>query len=234
MSMSTIATPEFPLVAVTLEARELLGDVPADVAQDPGRVSFGHGEPTAVTQATPDLEDDLHVILDTDREHRFVALRFTCSFRPDDDPLVESRLVIRLTSQQPDGRTDPPVAQSLQPERLVQPIKRQTGFNITPSVTVASISVGGIGGSTQDTYDAQEYYLVADGKRGSTPEWFFRKTNAVPLEGMHDLRLIAQVRQGVPALAEVLMTAKIQRRALGLVPYRAILPDQLRTIPLPP
>ena len=203
MRMSTIATPEIPLVAVTLEARELLGDLPTDVARDSGRVSFGRDEPTAVTKATPDLDDELRTSLDTDQEHRFVALRFTCSFRPDDEPLVESRLVIRLSIQQPDDRTESPVARLLQPERLVQPIKRQTGFNITPSVTVASVSVGGAGGSTQNTYDVQECYLVADGKRGSTPEWFFRKTRAVPLEGMHDLRLIVQVKKEAPALAEV-------------------------------
>lgn len=49
---------------------------------------------------------------------------------------------------------------------------------------------------------------------------------------MHDLRLIVQVKKEAPALAEVKMTAKIQRRRLGLVPYRADLPKQLRTIPL--
>lgn len=47
---------------------------------------------------------------------------------------------------------------------------------------------------------------------------------------MHDLRLIAQVQQGMPAVAEIIMTAKIHRRVAGLIRYRAILPDQLRTI----
>jgi hypothetical protein len=145
---------------------------------------------------------------------------------------VESRLVIRLSSQQCGEQIDPPVARSLQPERLVQPIERQKGFNITPGVTVAPVTVGGIGGSTQNKYDDQKCYLVADGKRSSTAEWFFRKTDAVPLEGMHDLRLIAQVHHGMPAVAEVIMTAKIHRRIAGLMRYRAILPDQLRTIPL--
>lgn len=232
MSTPMITPPEIPLVAVTLEARELLGDVPDHVARDPGRFSFGHDDPTTVTKATPDLDDELRASLDTDQEHRFVAIRFTCSFRPDDDPLVESRLVIRLSSQQSGEQIDPPVARSLQPERLVQPIERQKGFNITPGVTVASVTVGGVGGSNQNKYDDQKCYLVGNGKRSSTAEWFFRKTDAVPLEGMHDLRLIAQVRQEMPTVAEVIMTAKIHRRMAGLVRYRAVLPDQLRTIPL--
>jgi hypothetical protein len=234
MSTAMTTTSEIQLVDVTLEARELLGNVPDSVARDPGRFSFGHDEPTAVTLATPDLDDELRASLSTDEEHRFVALRFTCSFRPDDDPLTESRLAIRLSSQQPGGETDPPIARLLQPERLVQPIERQKGFNITPGITVATVTVGGVGASGQSKYDDQKCYLVADGKRAPAAEWFFRKTDAVPLEGMHDLRLIAQVRRGMPALAEVIMTAKIQRRRVGLVPYRALLPERLRTIPLPP
>jgi hypothetical protein len=234
MTVAMNVTPDLPLVAVTLEARELLGSLPDHVTRDAGRFSFGHDEPTAVTLATPDLDDELRVNLGTDREHRFVALRFTCSFRPDDDPLTESRLAIRLSSQQPDEGNDPPIARALQPQRLVQPIERQKGFNITPGITVASVTVGGVGESGEKKYDDQKCYLVANGKRTSDAEWFFRKTDAVPLEGMHDLRLIAQVRQGAPALAELIMTAKIQRRRVGLVPYRALLPERLRTIPLPP
>ena len=232
MSTPMTSTPEIPLVAVTLEARELLSDMPDLVARDPGRFSFGHDDPTTVTKATPDLDDELRDSLDDDKEHWFVALRFTCSFRPDDDPLIESRLIIRLSSQQPGEQGDPPTVRSLQPERLLQPIERQKAFNIAPSVTVPPVSIGGLGGSTQNKYDDQKCYLVANGKRSSTAEWFFRKTDAVPLEGMHDLRLIAQVQRGVPAVAEIIMTAKIRRRVAGLVPYRAILPDRLRTIPL--
>jgi len=227
-------TSEIPMVAVMLEARELLGDVPDTIARDPSRFSFGHDDPTAVTHATPDLDEELRATLSADQEHRFVALRFTCSFRPDDDPLIESRLTIRLSSQQPGWETDPPIARALQPDRLIQPIERQKSFNITPDVAVTFVRVGGVGGSGQSKYDDQKCYLVADGKRSSTAEWFFRKTDAVPLEGMHDLRLIAQVRQGMPALAEVIMTAKIQRRRVGLVRYRAVLPERMRTIPLPP
>ena len=221
------------MVAVTLEARELLGDVPANVIRDPDRFDFGRAEPAAVTRDTPDLDDELRASLGADRAHRFVALAFTCSFRPDDDPLVESRLVIQLSTQPPVDETDPPIARSLQPDRLVQPIERQAGFNIVPSITVSGVTVGGVGPTRQDKFDIQECYLVANGKRLSTAEWYFRATKAVALEGMHDLRLIAQIPRGTPALAEVMMTAKIRRRAVGLVPYRAVLPDHLRKISLP-
>jgi hypothetical protein len=234
MSTPVTATPEIPLVDVTLESRELLGGASADMARVPDRVSFGRAAPTAVTQDAPGLDDDVRASLGSDLEHRFIALEFTCSFRPGDDPLVEARLVIRLSSQLPDDEIDPPIARSLQPDRLIHPIERHTRYSLMPKVSAASaISVEGIGVTSQDKFDVQECYLVANGKRSSTADWYFRATQAVALEGMHDLRLIAQVRQGVPALAEVMMTAKIRRHAVGLVPYRAALPEQLRTIKLP-
>jgi hypothetical protein len=234
MTVSAIAGPEIPLEPITLEARDVLGDVPAGVAQDPSRISFGRAIPVAVTSPSPDIDDQqLRSDLGSDQGHRFFSLAFTCSFRPDDEPLVESRLVINLRTEQPDAGGDSPIARLLQPVRLAKPIDRQTGFNIVPSVTVSGVSVQGVGATRQDKVQVEDAYLVANGKGEATAGWFFRATAAVALEGMHDLRLIAQVPHGVPAVAELIMTAKIRRRLAGIVPYRAALPEQLRTIPLP-
>jgi hypothetical protein len=52
------------------------------------------------------------------------------------------------------------------------------------------------------------------------------------IEGMHDLRLVARCPAGIPVTADVLMPAKVQRRAAGLIPYRAVLPPKLSKIPL--
>lgn len=231
--MSTIAVPEISMVPIFLEARELLGDSPQDVAEEPGRISFGRAEPVAVTPATAGIDDALRASLADDADHRYFVLAFTCSFRPDDNPLVESRVVVRLTAERSEDGDDPPIARSLEPDRLVKPIERTIGFSLTPKVTFAGVDVEGGGITRQDTIDVQEFYLVATGKGEGTAEWFFRATEAVALEGMHDLRLIAQVRLGAGARAEVKMTAKIRRRAAGIVPYRAALPERLRTIPLP-
>jgi hypothetical protein len=234
MSMSATTVPEIPLVPITLEARELLGGVQAGVAHDLRRISFGRANPVAVTSLTPDIDDpELRRDLERDQDHRFFSLTFTCSFRPDDEPLLESRLAIHLSTEQADGGGDSPIARLLQPFRLAKPIKRHTGFNFVPSVTVPGMGVQGVGWTRQDDIPVDDAYVVADGKGEATAEWFFRATAAVALEGMHDLRLIAQAPRGVPAVAELIMTAKIRRRLAGIVPYRAALPECLRTIPLP-
>jgi hypothetical protein len=234
MSMSRIAEPEIELVPITLEARELLSNLPASVAQEPSRVSFGRATPVAVTSATADIDDqELRRDLEGDQNHRFFSLAFTCSFRPDDEPLVESRLVINLSTEQANTGGDSPIARLLQPSRLMKPIERQTGFTVVPKVAASGVSVDGIGATRKDTVEVEDSYLVASGKGEATAGWFFRATAAVALEGMHDLRLIAQAPRGVPTVAQLIMTAKIRRRLAGIVPYRAALPEQLRTIPLP-
>ena len=235
--MSATTVTEIPLVPIPLEPRELPGGVAgaAGVAKDLTRFSFGRTNPVAVTSPTPDIDDlELSRDLEGDQDHRFFSLAFTCSFRPDDDPLLESRLVINLRFEQPDAGGDSPIARLLQPVLLAKPIERLTIFNGVPNFTVWVASFGGVGKTQQDKVDVQDAYLVANGKGEASAEWFFRATKAVKLEGMHDLRLIAQVPRGVPTVAELSMTAKIRRRFVGIVPYRAVLPEKLGTIPLAP
>lgn len=235
--MSATTMTEIPLVPIPLEPRELPGGAAgaAGAAKDLTRFSFGRTNPVAVTSPTPDIDDpELSRDLESDQDHSFYSLAFTCSFRPDDEPLVESRLVINLKFDQPDAGGDSPIARLLQPVLLAKPIERLTIFNGVPNFTVWAASFGGVGKTRQDKVNVEDAYLIANGKGEASAEWFFRTTKAVKLEGMHDLRLIAQAPHGVPAVAELSMTAKIKRRFAGIVPYRAVLPEKLGTIPLAP
>jgi len=76
-------------------------------------------------------------------------------------------------------------------------------------------------------------YVVATGKGESVAQWFFRRQPDVALEGMHDLRMIIRSPAGLPAVAEMKITAKIRRKVAGIVPYRAQLPERLRLVRIP-
>ena len=89
--MSATTVTEIPLVPIPLEPRELPGGAAgaAGVAKDLTRFSFGRTNPVAVTSPTPDIDDpELSRDLEGDQDHRFFSLAFTCSFRPDDEPLA--------------------------------------------------------------------------------------------------------------------------------------------------
>ena len=229
-TMITFAEPD--LTDVVLEARQLLGDgIDEGDRREPGRVSFGVCDPVPLSGDSPGIEPDLAAYLIAHQEYRFVAARFICSFRPGDDPIAECSLAIRLRRSQSDGAQADPVVWSVDPEMMFKPIKRtiQNAMNAEARYILSA----GFTHTETDEYTTDDCYLISTGKRESIAEWFFRTTVTVPrLEGMNDLRLVARCPAGVPVTADVRMSAKVQRRAAALVPYRAVLPPQLGEIPL--
>lgn len=226
----TFAGPD--LTDVVLEARPLLGD---DIGDDgrsvPRRVSFGVCDPVPLSADDPGTDPELAAYLRAHQQYRFVAVGFTCSFRPGDDPIAQCRLAIRLRRDEPDGAAAPPTVWSVDPELMFKPIKRTVQNTLNGEAKY--ILSAGASRTTTKEYSTDDCYLVSTGKGESVAEWFFRPTVTVPrLEGMHDIRLVARCPAGARATADVLMAAKVQRRAAALVPYRAVLPPQLSKIPL--
>ena len=78
----------------------------------------------------------------------------------------------------------------------------------------------------------EKLFVVGMGEHDSDPEWRFNATDASPLVGDETLALIVRVPAGAPARAEIMMSASVKQRRLGLIPYRAELPSAVRTIHL--
>jgi hypothetical protein len=229
---TTIAFAEPQLTDVILEARHLLGDgLGEDELREPGRVSFGVRDPVMLSASSPGVETDLATFLADHQEDRFVAAGFTCSFRPADEPITECRLAIRLRCTEPGSAAGDPMVWSVEPEMMYKPIERTRQVTLNAQAKYV-LSVGASREATEK-YTVDDCYLISTGKNESVAEWFFRPTATVPkIEGMHDLRLVARCPAGIPVTADVLMSAKVQRRAAGLIPYRAVLPPKLSKIPL--
>jgi hypothetical protein len=229
---TTIAFAEPDLTDVVLETRHLLGDgLDEDELREPGRVSFGVRDPVELSASSPGVDPDLVAFLAGHKEDRFIAAGFTCSFRPAEEPITECRLAIRLRRTQPDGPAGDPVVWSVEPEMMHKPIERTV--QVTLNAQAKYVLSAGASRETTQKYTVDDCYLISTGKNESVAEWFFRPTATVPkIEGMHDLRLVARFPADIPVTADVLMSAKIQRRVAGLIPYRAILPPQLSKIPL--
>lgn len=228
---SVIAIPEIEVVETMLEAREVLaGDVSAEEATAPRRVSFGRADPIPLTPET--AGDALRERLVADEGHRYWVLAFTCSFTPDDDPVLESRLAIRLSLDGEGGVADAPVAALLDPERLATRRERTRTLSLGPKALAGPAEIGAEA-SQSSKVEIEEAYVVATGKGQSVAQWFFRRQSAVALEGMHDLRMVVRSPASLPARAELKLTAKIRRRFAGIVPYSAQLPPDLRTVQIP-
>lgn len=227
---SGIAIPEIEIVETVLEARDVLGsDVGVEEATAPRRVSFGRTDPIPLTAET--AGDALRERLVADEGHRYWVLAFTCSFTPDDEPVLESRLAIRL-SLDGDAVADVPIAALLDPERLASRRERTRTLSFGPKALAGPAEISAEA-SQSSKVEIEEAYVVATGKGQSVAEWFFRRQPAVALEGMHDLRMVVRCPASLPARAELMLTAKIRRRFAGIVPYSAQLPPDLRTVHIP-
>jgi hypothetical protein len=227
-----VTLPEISLMDVALSAREVLGsETPTTELLKVNRVSFGRTDPLPLTPATPGIDDAVRTYLSDDPSHSYTVLGFTCSFRPDHEPIVETRLAIRLRPKDPGVGREAPVAWSLYPERLASAIKRTRQFTLSPKATFA-LEIGAELSHSEE-FAVEDCYLIATGRGEPVAEWHFRRTVAVALEGMHDVRVIVRGLAGSPAAADIRMSAKIQSRLAGVIPYRATLPESLRTVPLP-
>jgi hypothetical protein len=234
LNLSAIAIPDIKVVDTMLEARAVLGtDVGEEEATAQRRVSFGRLEPIALTPESAG-DDALRERLLADGTHRYWVLAFACSFTPDDEPVLESRLAIRLTLDDGDGDggADEPMVALLDPERLITRRERTRTLSFAPKALAGPAEVSAQA-SQSNKLDIEDAYLVATGKGQSSAQWFFRRQPAVALEGMHDLRIVVRSWAGVSTLAELKLTAKIRRRFAGVVPYTAQLPADQRIIQMP-
>jgi hypothetical protein len=231
MSETGIVIPEIELVEAELETRKVLGGDAVEETTAPGRVSVGRAEPIPLI---PDHAANDVALLDqlrADPGHAYWVLAFTCSFWPGDGPVVETRLGVQVRPDAPG--VELPLVTLLEPERRTHPTERTRTMSFNPTVAIGPVEVGGGGAGQEEKVTMDNAYRVATGKGESVAQWFFQRQPGVELEGMHDLRMVIRTAAGTPAVAEMKIATKIRRKAAGIVPYGAKLPEKLRLIPIP-
>lgn len=158
-----------------------------------------------------------------------VVLSFSCSFASGDTPLRRAVVAVALTCD--DDQSEPPVAWGLVPRRLDTPVRERSGaFEFELSIPFkAVVKVG----EKQDFGD-KEYILLGHGEGISDPEWWFRRSKTSDFDGRHDLEMVIVIPHGRPASARLALSAAVRKRAGGIIPYTAALPDSIRSVRLNP
>jgi hypothetical protein len=225
--------PAITLTNVPLSSRKEMGGRSPAADDDLNRISFGRTEPVTVRADSPDNTAELAAYLRDNPTFRFVALAFTCSFVPDEDePIMNSKVAVHLkldATSTLGQTTDQFIAWSLQPERLFQPVSQSTTWSLGSQAKLGPVEMDASVHQTT-AHTAEDNFIVATGMGSSVAQWYFRRTASVVLEGMHDLGLIVRAPTQAVGSLEVRMTAEIQRRLAGIVPYQAQLPPELRLV----
>jgi hypothetical protein len=157
---------------------------------------------------------------------RYSLMRLSVSFHPDPlAPITKAVVAILLQS---DGAANPPIAWSLDPRRLYRPPKQITRtIGLTAQLGLLAPS-----GQMQEVQPGTDPLLVALGELESAPEWQFTGSNLNPLEGIYALTLVSKIPIGIEAHANLAISARLQRKALGVFPYTAELSEDKRIVSL--
>lgn len=194
----------------------------------PRRVSIGFSEASLLTPGTPGVAPDLAKWLNRDRSgvvHHVIHL--SCNFRRADEPIVEALLAIELSAPS----AEPPIVWSMDPLKLATTVTYRRAVSLTPTAMIIPELIGlEVGLERSAEFQTEEYYVVAAGEGEPSAEWFFRKTRAVELVGVHRLVVITRTAPTEPVIMQIALSAKVRRHFGGIIPYRAELPEDARRL----
>lgn len=166
---------------------------------------------------------DMSKYLIADAAHyQYYEVHLSLSFKAADKspPLHHVSLSMHLRST---NGAERPIAWSMAPDRINDPVSREVSFEIRPQIKVAGVvevSAGAVSGSSPLLSDP---FLIALGELGPDPSWELRRTSQ-PLDGRQ--RLILVVRAAKDADAEIGFEVTASTKTSVLRRFRA-LPDPL-------
>jgi len=227
MSLNLLVTqPE--LTAYPLVAERTLGGPQHQVET---RVSIGTAEPYPITANRMTDDPELANALNRSDRHDYYGIYLVCSFLEAVPETVEQATFSVALSYGDPAADDQPIAWSLWPRKLVTKPVRQTK-SVKGSIGIKLGVDLGLEGSYSEEADADQCYVVAAGEREPDPEWHFRRTAKVALDGVHDLWLVAQVERGREAVALYGVNATVRRPRFGISYTRLDVPVPKRTVHL--
>jgi hypothetical protein len=202
---------------------------PADAVRS--RVSIGFAVPYLVTEEAVSGEPALVAALREHGAYDYYALAFVCSFVERDGECIEGATFSVVLSIDGEDESNVPIAWSLWPDRLSsKPVHRTKSAGLTVGVSLAADLT--IKGEHSGEYDEEQCYVVAAGEREPDPEWTYRRTKTISLDGSHEMSLIAQVPKGRDAKATYGVTATVVRPRLRVAYARVDVPRARRTVRL--
>ena len=222
--MPDILIPDIPLRAVPLVpvATEVKGFAPRDDTPIAG-LQVG-GPATFTVDGTPGSPVDDKDIVQYLKDHpdeRFWMVNLVASFQPDDKTtFVRAWLRIALTG----STAAVPLAWSL------APLRTDTTSDVTTSLKLGA-DIKFFGATVSPTIDADIKQNVVDplvlglNELTASPYWQFQTTKSQVLQGAFRCSMIVKAAVGSDVSGAVSLAANVERKALGIIPYRADPPD---------
>ena len=193
---------DMPPVTREAEATPQLAPTLGRGAEIESRVTVGVSDVVAVE---PGLLEQAQADLDS----QFLRVSMRVSLRPAPEEEFE-RVVFAVLLQPRDHAASPrPIARALAPSRLSSGVYTvQSGLTLgiragAPGVQVSAET------SESRRVEIRPPYVVSAGDGESDPEWRYRKTETVDLEGSYEMSMVVQVRRDMPAEAFISLAGTV-------------------------
>ena len=152
----------------------------------------------------------------------FDIVQITLSLRPkEDEPLEHVWLKVVLESE-PEDPALKAIAWSMLPQKASTEVEvgSKLSFDAGLKISVVELKAGH---ETETKYARDDVFLEAFNELRNDPLWEFSATPAVAIRGSHRLVMVVRRGQTVPCRGTVSLSATVQRKHWGLIPYDASL-----------
>lgn len=206
--------------------RGILGDEAPAAALEPLRRRLSLGEPV-FRRVDVDSTDDAKLrrfLEQGGAEHDFYVGRLTCTFREEgDDRFASAVLDIDLSAGE--GAAHAPIAWSMEPLRSYEPVELTRRISLNPSLKLLGL---GLEASAEagSKRERKEIFVEALYELESTPRWALYRTGSTPLRGGQRFALVVRSPKGAATFGNVAVSATLERKRLGIVPYRAAVAER--------
>lgn len=233
MSAFTIELPEPPEYELVLEASpqatrgvRAAGDELPAMALEALDKRLSIGGPVT-RRIGPESTDDVELqrfLEDEGADHDFYLVRLDCTLRhEDDEPFASALLALDLSAREDDASA--PIAWSMDPIRLFDPVPVSRTISLSPSLKILGIGLDAKA-EVGDKRERKDVFVEALYELESTPTWAMFRTGSTQLRGVQGFNFVVQARKGTTTVGNVAASATVERKRFGLIAYQAVFPGQ--------
>jgi hypothetical protein len=185
-----------------------------------GLITLGGPVAVQITAADVPEDDQARSFMRTrSADFSFFLVHFACAFRPvDDEPFQNVQIQMRL--ERGDGRGEPnPIALSMKPIRLQEPIELSRTVKLGGALKIVDASI-----EEQEKRTIQQVFLEGLNELQADPLWELHRTKLTEIRGSQRFILVVQAPRRAIGRGTVTVSATINRKRFGVLPYRAAMP----------
>ena len=167
-------------------------------------------------------DPELSAFLDSQKDKfAYYHVHLACTLRPaEDEPFVKALLKVKLARS--DAIPEPqPIAWSMIPRSIEDAVEVSKTVKFGGDLKLIGVVAGSVASHERtEKSKLTELFLAAYNEQRPDPFWEFVNTSTGKIQGSYRFGLVVQTPIGAPVKGVVKLSARVQRKHFGIIPYR--------------